>query len=52
MRSFFLIASAIMAFAATMTFETNDANAVVVRRPVAVGCRMVMVNGVLVRRCY
>jgi hypothetical protein len=70
MRSFLLIASAIIAFAATMTFETNDANAVVcargvhragcagargavvVRRPVAVGCRMVIVNGVLVRRCY
>ena len=69
MRSLLLIAAAIIAFAA-MTFETNDANAVVcargvyragcagargavvVRRPVAVGCRMVMVNGVLVRRCY
>ena len=70
MRSLLLIAAAIIAFAGTMTFETNDANAVVcargvyragcagargavvVRRPVAVGCRMVMVNGVLVRRCY
>jgi nitrous oxidase accessory protein NosD len=70
MRSFLLIASAILAFAATMTVETTDANAVVcargvyragcagyrgavvVRRPVAVRCRMVMVNGVMVRRCY
>ena len=69
-RSFLLIASAIVAFAATMTIETTDANAVVcargvyragcagargavvVRRPAAVRCRMVMVNGVMVRRCY
>jgi hypothetical protein len=68
MRSFLLIASALLAFAATMTFESNDANAVVcargvvragcagrhgavvVHRPVA-ACRMVMVNGVMVRRC-
>jgi hypothetical protein len=56
------------AFAAAMTFESNDANAVVcargvvragcagpngavvVRRPVA-ACRMVLMNGVMVRRC-
>jgi hypothetical protein len=68
MRSFLLIASALLAFAATMTFESNDANAVVcargvvragcagphgavvARRPVA-ACRMVLVNGVMVRRC-
>ena len=70
MRAFLLVASAVLAFAATMTVETTDANAVVcargvyragcagsrgavvVRRPVAVRCRMVMVNGVMVRRCY
>jgi hypothetical protein len=69
MRSFLLIASAVLAFAATMTAETTDANAVVcargvyragcaghrgavvARRPVGVACRMVVVNGVRVRRC-
>jgi hypothetical protein len=69
MRSFLLLAAAILAFAATMTFEATDANAVVcargvyragcagargavvVRRPVAVACRTVVVNGVRVRRC-
>jgi len=69
MRSFLLLAAAFVAFAATMTFETTDANAVVcargvyragcagprgaavVRRPVAVACRTVWVNGVKVRRC-
>jgi hypothetical protein len=68
MRSFLLIAAAILAFGAAITFETSDANAVVcargvvragcagpngavvVRRPVPV-CRMVLVNGVRVRRC-
>jgi hypothetical protein len=39
MRSFLLIASAIPAFAATVTFETNDANAVVCARGVyRAGC--------------
>jgi hypothetical protein len=39
MRSFLLIAPAILAFAATMTFETNDANAVVCARGVyRAGC--------------
>ena len=39
MRSFLLIASAIIAFAATMTFETTDANAVVCARGVyRAGC--------------
>jgi hypothetical protein len=69
MRSFLLLAAAFVAFAATMTFETTDANAVVcargvyragcagprgavvARRPVAVVCRTVWVNGVRVRRC-
>jgi hypothetical protein len=69
MRSFLLLAAAFVAFAATMTFEATDANAVVcargvvragcagargaavVRRPVAVVCRTVVVNGVKVRRC-
>jgi hypothetical protein len=70
MRSILLIASAILAFAATITVETTDANAVVcargvhragcagprgavaVRRtPAVAACRMVMVNGVRVRRC-
>jgi len=38
-RSFFLIASAILAFAATMTIETTDANAVVcVRGVYRAGC--------------
>ena len=39
MRSFLLIASAILAFAATMTIETTDANAVVCARGVhRAGC--------------
>jgi len=39
MRSFLLIASAVLAFAATMTFETTDANAVVCARGVyRAGC--------------
>lgn len=70
MRSFLRVASAILVFAATMTFETSDANAVVCARgvhragcagahgavvvrhpPVVAACRMVVVNGVQVRRC-
>ncbi len=69
MRGFLLVAAAVLAFAATMTVETTDANAVVcargvyragcagyrgavvVRRPVGVACRSVLVNGVWVRRC-
>jgi hypothetical protein len=39
MRSFLLVASAILAFAATMTVETTDANAVVCARGVyRAGC--------------
>lgn len=39
MRSFLLIASAVIAFAATMTFEATDANAVVCARGVyRAGC--------------
>jgi hypothetical protein len=39
MRSFLLIASALFAFAATMTFEASDANAVVCARGVyRAGC--------------
>jgi hypothetical protein len=39
MRSFLLIASTVLAFAATMTFETTDANAVVCARGVyRAGC--------------
>jgi hypothetical protein len=39
MRSFLLIASAILAFAATMTIETTDANAVVCAKGVyRAGC--------------
>ena len=39
MRSFLLIASAIVAFGATMTFESTDANAVVCARGVyRAGC--------------
>jgi len=39
MRSFLLIAAAILAFGATMTFETTDANAVVCARGVhRAGC--------------
>jgi len=39
MRSFLLIASAVLAFAATMTVETTDANAVVCARGVyRAGC--------------
>jgi hypothetical protein len=68
MRSFLLIAAALLAFGATMTVESTDANAVVCARGVvragcagtrgavvvkkpAVVCRMVIVNGVKVRRC-
>ena len=68
MRSFLLAATAALAFAATMTFESTSAQAVVcadgvvraacagprgavvVRKPVPV-CRMVVVNGVKVRKC-
>ena len=61
-RSFFLIAHAILAFAATMTIETTDANAVVCARGVyragcagyrgaVAACRRVLVNGAWVRRC-
>jgi hypothetical protein len=39
MRSFLLITSAVIAFAATMTFETTEANAVVCARGVyRAGC--------------
>ena len=39
MRSLLLVASALLAFAATMTFETTDANAVVCARGVyRAGC--------------
>lgn len=39
MRAFLLIASALLAFAATLTFETSDANAVVCARGVyRAGC--------------
>lgn len=39
MRAFLLIASALLAFAATMTFEASDANAVVCARGVyRAGC--------------
>ena len=39
MRSLLLIAAAVLAFVATMTFETNDANAVVCARGVyRAGC--------------
>jgi len=39
MRSFLLIASAVLTFAATMTFETTDANAVVCARGIhRAGC--------------
>lgn len=39
MRAFLLIASALLAFAATMTFESSDANAVVCARGVyRAGC--------------
>jgi hypothetical protein len=69
MRSFLMMVAAVLAFGATMTFESTDANAVVcargvyragcagyrgavvARRPVAVACRTVWVNGVRVRRC-
>lgn len=69
MRSFLIIASALFAFGATMTFESTEASAVVcargvyragcagtrgavvVRKPVAVACRWVWVDGVKVRRC-
>jgi hypothetical protein len=64
MRSFLLIASASLAFAATVTVESTDANAVVCARGVyragcavvvqtapVVACRSVWVGGVKVRRC-
>ncbi|HAO39275.1 MAG: hypothetical protein EKK35_17085 [Bradyrhizobiaceae bacterium] len=69
MRSFLLIASAVLAFSGTMVIRTTDAGAVVcakgvyragcagargavvVRRPPAVVCRTVWVDGVRVRRC-
>ncbi|MFL6790129.1 MAG: hypothetical protein ACJ8EE_03005 [Bradyrhizobium sp.] len=39
MRSFLLIAAAVLSFAATMTFETSEANAVVCARGVyRAGC--------------
>jgi hypothetical protein len=39
MRSFLLIAAAVLAFGATMTFETTDANAVVCARGIhRAGC--------------
>jgi len=39
MRAFLLIASTLLAFAATMTFETNDASAIVCARGVyRAGC--------------
>ncbi|MGF6307536.1 hypothetical protein ABIB82_001318 [Bradyrhizobium sp. i1.8.4] len=39
MRSFLLIAAALLSFAATMTFESSDANAVVCGRgPYRAGC--------------
>ena len=39
MRSFLLIAAAVLSFATTMTFETSDANAVVCARGVyRAGC--------------
>ena len=55
MRYFLIVASALFAFGATMTFESTDANAVVcargvVRKPV-VACQWVWVDGVKVRRC-
>ncbi|NGX97644.1 MAG: hypothetical protein G4V63_21290 [Candidatus Afipia apatlaquensis] len=69
MRSFLLIASAVLAFSGIMVIQTTDASAVVcakgvyragcagargavvVRRPPAVVCRTVWVDGVRVRRC-
>lgn len=67
MRSFLLMAAAILAFGATMTVESSDANAVVCARGVyragcagtrgavvvrtAPVCRWVWVGGVKVRRC-
>jgi hypothetical protein len=68
MRSLLIIATALFAFGATMTFESSEASAavcangvvragcvgprgaVVVRKP-AVVCKIVIVNGVKVRRC-
>jgi hypothetical protein len=50
MRSFLLIASALLAFAATITIETTDANAVVCARGVhRAGCAGAM-DAVVVRR--
>ena len=65
MRALLLIASALLPFGATMTFQATDANAVVcargvyragcavvVRKPVpAVRCTRVLVDGVYVKRC-
>jgi hypothetical protein len=57
MRAFLLIASALLAFAATMTFEPSDANAVVCARGVyRAGCAgpngaVVVRNQVPVVRC-
>ena len=51
MRAFLLVASAILAFAATMTFETTDANAVVCARGIyRAGCAGARGAAVVVRR--
>ncbi len=68
MKSLMLLGLGALTFAATLTLEPGDANAVVCARGVyragcagprgAVGvrrapvCRVVIVNGVRVRRCY
>jgi hypothetical protein len=50
MRSFLLLAAAVLAFGATMTFESTDANAVVCARGVyRAGCAGYR-GGVVVRR--
>jgi hypothetical protein len=55
MRSFLLIAAALLAFGATMTFESTDANAVVCARGVyragCAGYRGAVVVRAPVRRC-
>jgi hypothetical protein len=55
MRSFLLIAAALLAFGATMTFESTDANAVVCARGVyragCAGYRGSVVVRAPVRRC-
>ena len=52
MHSFLLIAAAVLAFGATMTFETTDANAVVCARGVyRAGCAGYR-GAVVVRRPY